>query len=286
MFDVIGAVTGGSRAHPARAQDLRDVRAGVVDADRRGRPRRAVLQRDHQVRRLLDAHGGDVEELGDPRAVRPGRDPPPEGRGRRRHLRQRQHHAGPGDARRRPGRRAAPARLSRSRAGPVRGCSQDGAPPRKLSLARPASPTTTAWSTWPTGRRHKRARSAAPAAQRARRYRQQREAGERPGGEHREVAGRGGAVEVPGAAQQVAAGAGREQLPDQPGGLRQHVRAGGGARERVADEDHRQRPEGDARPCRAPPRGRRSCRRWLPPRGRARRRWRPSRRRSRRASPA
>ena len=45
-------------------------------------------------------------------AVRRRRDPPPQGRGRRRPLRQRQRHAGAGDARRRPRRRAPPVRLS------------------------------------------------------------------------------------------------------------------------------------------------------------------------------
>jgi riboflavin biosynthesis pyrimidine reductase len=45
-------------SHPARAHDLRDVRAGVVDADGGRRSRGAVLQRHHQVRRsgtLTDA---------------------------------------------------------------------------------------------------------------------------------------------------------------------------------------------------------------------------------------
>ena len=39
MGEAIGAVTGRCRGHPARAHDLRDVRAGVVDADRGGRSR-------------------------------------------------------------------------------------------------------------------------------------------------------------------------------------------------------------------------------------------------------
>src|ERR671916_2335566 len=39
--------------HPARAHDLRDVRASVVAADRGGRSGGAVLQRHHKVRRLL-----------------------------------------------------------------------------------------------------------------------------------------------------------------------------------------------------------------------------------------
>ena len=52
---------GAQHRHPARPHDLRDVRAGLVDADRRGRPRRAVLQRHHQVRRV-----------GHPDATRPG----------------------------------------------------------------------------------------------------------------------------------------------------------------------------------------------------------------------
>ena len=81
-----------------------------------------------------DAHDRDVEELEGHRAVRPRRDPQPEGRGRRRPLRQRQRHAGAGDARGRPGRRAASVRLPadprlRSAALP-----QDAAP-AKLSLA-------------------------------------------------------------------------------------------------------------------------------------------------------
>ena len=33
MERVIGAVTGRCKGHPARTQDLRDVRAGVVDPD-------------------------------------------------------------------------------------------------------------------------------------------------------------------------------------------------------------------------------------------------------------
>ena len=43
--------------------DVRDVRAGVVDPDRRGRPGRAVLQRDEEVRRLRHAHRPDLEQL-------------------------------------------------------------------------------------------------------------------------------------------------------------------------------------------------------------------------------
>src|SRR5712691_7126105 len=56
---------GGHRAlpgHPARAHDLRDVRAVVVDADRGGRSRGAVFQRYDQVRRLCDARDCDVED--------------------------------------------------------------------------------------------------------------------------------------------------------------------------------------------------------------------------------
>ena len=154
MGEAIGAVTAALPGHPARAHDLRDVRAGVVDADRRGRSRGAVLQRHDQVRRLRDAHHCDVEELEDRRPVRRRRHPQPEGRGRRRPLRQRQRHAGAGDARRRPGGRAASVRLSahprvRSAALP-RGC----AAPRNCHL-RPASRTRTAWSTWRTDRRRK-----------------------------------------------------------------------------------------------------------------------------------
>ena len=44
--------------------DVRDVRAGLVDADGRGRPGRAVLQRDQEVRRL-----------GHARPTRPGTTP-------------------------------------------------------------------------------------------------------------------------------------------------------------------------------------------------------------------
>jgi len=68
--------------HPARARDLRDVRAGLVDAHSRRRSRRAVLQRHREVRRLLDAHEHDVAELDDRRALRPGCDPQAEGRRR------------------------------------------------------------------------------------------------------------------------------------------------------------------------------------------------------------
>ena len=42
------------------------------------------------------AQGRDVAQLGDRRAVRPGAPPRAEGRGRRRPVRQRQRHAGPG----------------------------------------------------------------------------------------------------------------------------------------------------------------------------------------------
>src|SRR3989337_2273495 len=63
----------------------------------RGRFRGAVLPRHRQARRLRDAHGCDVVELEGHRAVRPRHDPQPEGRGRRRPLRQRQRHAGPSE---------------------------------------------------------------------------------------------------------------------------------------------------------------------------------------------
>ena len=75
MGEALGAVTARGRGHPARAHDVRDVRAGVVDADRRGRSRGAVLQRHDEVRRLRDADRRDVAELEDRRAVRPRRDP-------------------------------------------------------------------------------------------------------------------------------------------------------------------------------------------------------------------
>ena len=52
MGEALGAVTGRVARHPARAQHVRDVRAGVVDPDRRGRSGRAVLQRHHEVRRV------------------------------------------------------------------------------------------------------------------------------------------------------------------------------------------------------------------------------------------
>ena len=81
------------------------------NADRRARPRRAVLQRHHEVRRVRDADRDDVAQLGDRRALRPRDDPPAQGRGRGRPLRQRQRQARPGDARRRPDRRAASVRL-------------------------------------------------------------------------------------------------------------------------------------------------------------------------------
>src|SRR5215217_2455999 len=55
---------GGTLAgNPARAYDLRDVRAVVVDPHGRGRPRSAVLQRHDEVRRVRLADGGDVTEL-------------------------------------------------------------------------------------------------------------------------------------------------------------------------------------------------------------------------------
>ena len=56
MGEAIGAVTGRQHGNPARPHDVRDVRAGVVDPDGRGRPRRAVLQRHDEVRRLGHAH--------------------------------------------------------------------------------------------------------------------------------------------------------------------------------------------------------------------------------------
>ena len=43
----------------------------MVDADRGGRSRRAVLQRHHQVRRLRNAHDCDLAELEDRRAYDP-----------------------------------------------------------------------------------------------------------------------------------------------------------------------------------------------------------------------
>ena len=99
---------------------------------------------------------GDLAELGDRRALRPGRAPRAEGEGRRRPLRQRQRHARAGDARRRPRRRAAPVRVpahARVRAAPV---------PRRSRAAqarrsRRATRTRTASSTWATGRRAERA---------------------------------------------------------------------------------------------------------------------------------
>src|SRR3954462_3094267 len=68
-------------------------------------PGRAVLQRDDQERRLRHPRGRDLEQLRDHRALRRWAHPRAEGRPRRRPLCQRQRHAGPRDARRRPGRR-------------------------------------------------------------------------------------------------------------------------------------------------------------------------------------
>jgi hypothetical protein len=52
------------------------------------------------------------------------------------------------------------------------------------------------------------------------------------------VPGRAVAVEVGGAAEQVAAGSGGEPLPDVAGRGGQQLRCGGGRRERVAGDDH------------------------------------------------
>jgi riboflavin biosynthesis pyrimidine reductase len=75
MGEGIGAVTERSRGQPARADDLRDVRASMVYADRRGRSGGAVLQRHHEIRRVQNAHHPDLEEselIGpyDPDAIR------------------------------------------------------------------------------------------------------------------------------------------------------------------------------------------------------------------------
>ena len=104
-----------------------------------------------QVRRLRDAHDRDVEELGDHRAVRPRRDPKPEGRGGR-PLRQQQRRL----VRAMPQTAWSTSCISpstRSTAGPARGSSPRARRP-PLSRSRPASRTRTVSSTWPTDRRH------------------------------------------------------------------------------------------------------------------------------------
>ena len=105
MGEAIGAVGHGAQSgHPARAHDLRDVRAGVVGAPWRTiRGRRSSTATKYVVSgTLTTATWRNSEIIGpyDPC------DPKPEGRGGR-PLRQRQRQAGAGDARRRPGRRAA-----------------------------------------------------------------------------------------------------------------------------------------------------------------------------------
>ena len=106
-------VDGQLRGHPARPQDVRDVRAGLVDADGRGRPR---ARRSSTTRPSTSSpgtlDGRDLAELGGHRRVRPRRDPQASRTRSRRPLRQRQHHARARDARRRPRRRPAPVRLS------------------------------------------------------------------------------------------------------------------------------------------------------------------------------
>ena len=69
---------------------------------------------------------------------------------------------------------------------------------------------------------------------------QEGHSGERPGDQDRDVPSRGGAVEVPGAAEQVATGPGWHQLTDRPGWLWQQLWSRADAGERVADEDHGQ----------------------------------------------
>jgi riboflavin biosynthesis pyrimidine reductase len=71
MGAAIGAVTERCRGHPARAHDLRDVRAGMVHADRGGRSRAPFFNDTDQVRRLIDPHDRDVEELADHRPYDP-----------------------------------------------------------------------------------------------------------------------------------------------------------------------------------------------------------------------
>ena len=119
---------------PAGTDDLRDVRAGLVDTDRGGRSRGSVLQRHHQVRRLRDADRDDVAELRGGRAVRPRRDPRLEGRGRA---------ISTSRAAARSSGRCSRTALStsctcsstRSPAGQARGSSPRTPRPRKLSLA-------------------------------------------------------------------------------------------------------------------------------------------------------
>ena len=82
---------------------------------------------------LTDATWRNSEIVGpyDPDAIRT-----PQGRGRRRPLRQRQQHARPGDARRRPRRRAAPVRLPAHPRRPARACSPTAPRRPSSSLAR------------------------------------------------------------------------------------------------------------------------------------------------------
>jgi riboflavin biosynthesis pyrimidine reductase len=62
MGEAIGGGHGAQPRHPAWAHDLRDVRAGVVDADRGGRSRSAVLRSSG---RTPDAIRSLKDEVGD-----------------------------------------------------------------------------------------------------------------------------------------------------------------------------------------------------------------------------
>ena len=100
---------------------------------------------EHPVERRL-------EQLGDRRPVQRAGDPRPEGAHRWRYLRERQRHAGPGHAGRRPGRRASPVRVparARHRAATVPRGWRSG----QAGIWADPRPTTAAWSTSPTCRR-------------------------------------------------------------------------------------------------------------------------------------
>ena len=70
MGETLAAITASSTGILLGRNDVPDVRAGLVVAHGRGRSRRAVLQRHHQVRRVGHAERGDVAQLGDPRRLR------------------------------------------------------------------------------------------------------------------------------------------------------------------------------------------------------------------------
>ena len=71
MGQAIAGIMGSSRAMLLGRSYLRDVRAGLVDSQRRRGSGSAVHERDAQVRRLEHAVERRLEQLGDPRSLQP-----------------------------------------------------------------------------------------------------------------------------------------------------------------------------------------------------------------------